>query len=206
MARYAKKSSTEDLKQAMLKAVRKYTTTEYNEEPEEEHPYWYLPNMLIETVNEDFKINFDFENHYFQTVDEDCENEYNEAPECGFIQLGDFAICLAWAGGDWEDPMYFAIYLSDKNKLRVYIPTNGNTFNVWTKTAYGSESENVEGILKMPKKYINEEYRDKLNEWLDDDWPDPENVLSEEYYNLREKEPDFESMLEDIRNRIQVKD
>ena len=44
------------------------------------------------------------------------------------------------AGGDWENPLFFIIYFDGKD-LRGYIPTDGNSWNKKTKTAYGSEGE-----------------------------------------------------------------
>ena len=42
------------------------------------------------------------------------------------------------ASGDWEKDVYFIIYWSG-TELRAYIPVEGNSYNLETNTAYGSE-------------------------------------------------------------------
>lgn len=46
---------------------------------------------------------------------------------------------LGYKHGDWELPVYFIVYLDHKLKLRAYIPMKGNTFNPYTKAAFGNE-------------------------------------------------------------------
>lgn len=48
------------------------------------------------------------------------------------------------AGGDWETPLFYIIYW-DGDKLRAYVPTDGNHWNTDTNTAYGSEAEALDG-------------------------------------------------------------
>lgn len=47
-----------------------------------------------------------------------------------------------YMGGDWEFPVNFIVYIDQNNKNNLYIPTEGNTFNKLTKTAYGNEDDN----------------------------------------------------------------
>lgn len=208
MPRYAKKSSTYDLKDKIVKLNDRYAKYEYDEDPDEVEDLNYVPRALLDSVTEDFKVKFDFENHYFQCRDKDFyyRND-NKDDRCGLIQVGDFAICLAWAGGDWEQPVHFAIYLSDKGKLRVYIPTKGNTFNPWTKMAIGDESQaKIADIRKMPSHFFNKDISQLTDEELreevkyDDCW-------SHEFCKWHDNgiDPDFDAMLEDIKERIQVK-
>lgn len=71
------------------------------------------------------KIDFDFENY--------------EVEENGNEQLPDgTAIIWAFAGGDWECPVWFVMYLDPTNKIRAYIPTDGNTFCKQCKCAIGT--------------------------------------------------------------------
>lgn len=48
------------------------------------------------------------------------------------------AIVWAFAGGDWEFPVHFVLYLDPKNKIRAYIPSDGNVYCHKCKCTYGS--------------------------------------------------------------------
>lgn len=114
------------------------------------------------------KINFDFEN---------CTEMAGDIPT---EQLPDgTAIFWCAAGGDWEVPLYFVVYLCDKNQVRAYIPTKGNTFCTHCKTAFGSCG------CDKPTLSTGEE--------IDDD------------YDINEIEPDNDLMYEDVCNRIITK-
>jgi hypothetical protein len=52
------------------------------------------------------------------------------------------------AGGDWEWPIFFIIY-HDGNKLRGYIPKDGNTWNYLNSSAFGNDEEVDEKALKQ---------------------------------------------------------
>lgn len=53
--------------------------------------------------------------------------------------------CLCCAGGDWETPVYFIIYIDNENYLRAYIPSHGNTYDLKTKEAYRSDDDECSG-------------------------------------------------------------
>lgn len=57
---------------------------------------------------------------------------------------------LVMMGGDWEVPVRCFVYYDGK-VFRSYIPTYGNSFNVYAKAAFGSEMET--GRLYIGKKY-----------------------------------------------------
>lgn len=62
---------------------------------------------------------------------------------------------LVYMGGDWEIPVYAMLYWDDKS-LRGYVPTYGNSFNAYTKTAFGSEQEyfdDLDGIAHHTYTY-----------------------------------------------------
>ena len=42
------------------------------------------------------------------------------------------------AGGDWEAPLAFCIYLGEDNKIHVYVPREGNCYNKETNAAFGN--------------------------------------------------------------------
>lgn len=83
------------------------------------------------------KINFDTENLDVDGMDIDYTGFYTL--ENGFT----FLLCVG--GGDWEQSLGFIIYY-DGEKLRAYIPTLGNTFNLKKKCAYGSEDDGLDGF------------------------------------------------------------
>jgi hypothetical protein len=82
------------------------------------------------------KVIFDFENWTFKT------GEFCVACQLGIIQKDDLVFVLGCAGGDWESPVIFALYLDPKGVLRGYVPEDGNTYDKKYKTAYGSQGEN----------------------------------------------------------------
>lgn len=77
------------------------------------------------------KVVFDWENYGL-----DEENPIRVRPS-GMPYL------VAWAGGDWENPVHYILYWDGKT-IRAYLPEEGNTFNTVSRTAYGSEGENGE--------------------------------------------------------------
>lgn len=100
------------------------------------------------------KVSFDFENSYFQTSDSSSDREF------GPMQIGDLSFIGCMAGGDWEFPVYFIIYLDkDKKTLRGYIPSEGNPWNRDTKTAFGNDEEaDAKYLKKWMQKNHPEEY------------------------------------------------
>lgn len=106
--------------------------------------HYKLPVILGDKYTDKFKVEFDMENYGL-----DC---------LGMASTG-IPYLVAWYGGDWELPMVVFYYFDDKGKLRNYIPTKGNCFNVITKTAYGSENyaDNFKELLKKYKYVENAE-------------------------------------------------
>lgn len=69
------------------------------------------------------KIDFDFENSEFHRR--------------GALSDGtEYLWCFA--GGDWESPVYFVLYLDPDNRIRAYIPKDGNTYCHKCKSAWGT--------------------------------------------------------------------
>lgn len=91
------------------------------------------------------KIQNDLKNVRF-----DCENvtDPNDEDEEGFAMPGFVqgydtlpnGVEVAWigAGGDWEHPLAFCIYIGDDDELRAYIPEDGNAYNFKLKQAIGN--------------------------------------------------------------------
>ena len=53
-------------------------------------------------------------------------------------------LLIKWAksqyddGGDWEDPVYFVLYPETATTIRAYMPKDGNTWDIKSKSAWGS--------------------------------------------------------------------
>ena len=103
-------------------------------------------------------VNFDTENmEEFGT-----EDSYNHLPGLenldGYEMVGegDSAFPVLWcaAGGDWELPLVFVIYIGQNGELRGYIPEDGNCYNKEDKAAYGNnEGDPVYGD-KNDTRYV----------------------------------------------------
>lgn len=178
MPRYAKKNTVQDLDDFFRQIARNFN---YDSDEPSDMPYDMY--MLEEIIPEkDFKVRFDFENQSFPWM--------NNFGQVGYHQMNGFAIALCCAGGDWESPVHFALYVDDKNKLRCYIPMYGNVFNIYCMTAFGSEGEYGE---RNPEDYMPKE--------LNDD--DEEEYNS--YMETVENSENLDMMLSDIANRICIK-
>ena len=90
------------------------------------------------------RVNFDLENlERFGT-----EDSYNHLPGLadlvGYEMLGDMENDLAFpvlwvaAGGDWELPLVFILFIGEDDELHAYIPEDGNCYNKKAKAAYGN--------------------------------------------------------------------
>jgi hypothetical protein len=105
---------------------------------------------LLEHLGADIDVAFDLENI------SDSPNWY-----CGLEGLMGFhteangltyyGVC---AGGDWEHPVYFCVYW-DGQKLRGYVPTEGNPWNTTTKKAYGNDedADSKNACERWPEKF-----------------------------------------------------
>lgn len=155
MARFAKKGSTKtDILEQMFKEIHNHEDAEYHSVGDKDlneytqfseispSDYEELIDAYVEIrvaydasapANKDVKkIDFDFENSGATTefYDKDIDKH---------SQLTDgTAIVWAYAGGDWEFPVQFILYLDPKNKIRAYIPSDGNVYCHKCKCAYGT--------------------------------------------------------------------
>lgn len=89
---------------------------------------WCSDDAPTTPVQKDLsKIKFDFEN-----AEKAVREELLERLPDGT------AILWAYAGGDWEYPVYFVVYIAPNNGLRAYIPSDGNLYCHHCKVAYGT--------------------------------------------------------------------
>lgn len=178
--RYAKKSTIDELKTKLKKYVEFY---DFKDEECID-----ICDVYEDLPDSDITVQFDLEN---------CYTPYDSGGDItNFYQLDDFAIMMCLAGGDWEQPVAFCIYLDDCDELRMYVPIKGNVFNTYTMTAFGSEHYAENYLYKMPDNW----FEDPSHRIVDD----TENY-SDEYYTHKCAEFDIDSMLEDIKNNIIVK-
>lgn len=92
---------------------------------------------VTETVINDLdKVEFDGENYtcgeYFGHSHKDILG-LKTLPN-GMPYLG------CYAGGDWEEPVFFILYW-DGNKVRGYVPKEGNVYNTKTNKAWGNDDD-----------------------------------------------------------------
>lgn len=108
------------------------------------------------------KVEFDLENY-----ETDPDGFRDHMPLVGYQTIGELTFLGVSAGGDWEIPIFFLIYVDEKNKLRAYIPSKGNAYNTQTKSAYGNyEDEDEEQAKKLGYSSMVELYdADNLYNW-----------------------------------------
>ena len=195
---------------------------EFNEDFDFDDDYclYLLFNAFLEdeTLMKDAKYIFDFEN----TIGLLKENIYFKkdigSHLIGFHTLSNGIPFLGFvAGGDWETPI-FAIYYYDGKRIRMYIPSYGNTINLDTKTAFGSESHKEQHHQNLIKKYEKlgidcSEYWNEINT-PNNNWNKEFNAngyLSKYYmenYDILSKDDlafNWDAIKEDIESRLEVR-
>ena len=85
-------------------------------------------NVLVDDLN---RVQFDFENRYISGNNLD-------GLKAGYHVVGGLPFILGYAGGDWEFPVVFAIYLGVDGELHGYVPSDGNVYEHVANCAYGS--------------------------------------------------------------------
>ena len=81
---------------------------------------------------------------------ENTEITYYHKDDISYLQLD--------AGGDWEYPILAFFYWSEPNKsIKGFFPLGeGNTYNIETNTAYGSEDSNDDELTERYETIMNE--------------------------------------------------
>jgi hypothetical protein len=153
----------------------------------------------IDKIGEDLKkVQFDFENCEYEH-----QNEWGKwEGMLGYRKEYPLSYIGAMAGGDWEYPVYFIIYLDQDGKtFRAYIPKDGNQWNHDTKAAFGSASELGFGENADPdfvKKWVKKNRPDIVASCVDfDEEFDGEGDACEIMFNK-------DAIRRDIKNRIEV--
>lgn len=130
--------SREEFKTKMMDAQKKYAI-DAGEDPDDINvdENGISPSCLTVALRDDIRIAFDIEN--FDYMAEDYGNGRDGLVGYHILENGHTfwgVVC----GGDWEAPMFFAIYW-DGDKLRAYVPVDGNPWNTDTMQAYGNDEE-----------------------------------------------------------------
>ena len=83
-------------------------------------------------------ISFDFEN--FTRNPEEPFNMPGYEVGYGILPSG---IPVLWcaAGGDWEMPVAFCLYIGEDDEIHAYVPRDGNAFNKKTNKAFGNDED-----------------------------------------------------------------
>ena len=72
-----------------------------------------------------------------------------------YVEKEDISYFMLECGGDWESPVFFFVYWSEKNnRLKGFFPKgDGNVYSVELNTAYGSEQESPKYNENKAEKY-----------------------------------------------------
>jgi len=151
MARYTVKFSTEQLREKIDAAM----AVDPDFDPDDFNGYYGGYAYLTLTVEKDLKkVKFDAEN-----LESEPQGRIPDKKVMGYHTLASgLTFCGFMAGGDWEIPLFFIIYW-DGEKLRGYIPEDGNCYHKKLKTAFGNEGtyeEECEQCQAMVTKFCAE--------------------------------------------------
>ena len=139
----AKKNLTiEDLKQAVEKHCDIYSA-------------------VYETPADDdiSMVNFDTENMEQFGIE---DYSYNHLPGLenldGYETLGEgesaFPVLWVAAGGDWELPLVFVLFIGEDGEIHAYVPEDGNAYNHEKKAAYGNNEGDPEYGDEEDTRYV----------------------------------------------------
>lgn len=152
---------------SQFKKLVQQTIAAHREQPLEQDQFF----CLARAVQADLKVEFDCENTSLSPQD------FGPEPLMGYRNLGNGLVILGCcAGGDWEFPVYFAVYWDGK-KLRAYIPREGNPWNTQTKRAFGNDDEaDLRNARQRWPDYFTESFDDVVSDCLDFD---PKAILKD---------------------------
>lgn len=121
------------------------------ESPQEEADYrakWGDMNALDMYVNNAMRQCVEAENQVYQDITKiqvDFENvgcTLGKKDPVGFWSTSTgIPVLGCHVGGDWEDPVFFVLYPETATTIRAYVPKDGNTYVLKTKTAYGNDKD-----------------------------------------------------------------
>lgn len=107
-----------------------------------------IRSLMSGKLSQDLKkVQFDFENYTIDICSKIGDGWHGVRQE--YVKGGYLSMLCCSAGGDWEYPVNFIIYLDKDNRtLRGYVPKAGNTWNYKTKEAFGNDEDEDYKFLK----------------------------------------------------------
>lgn len=180
MSRKAVKMSIDDFQTMLIKWARSlcedppYESQSEEDKDEADYGRMYVIdqwihcalNACVETENKIFKdlgkVQFDWEN--CGCGDVDCDSE-DVDDLCGFWMTSTGVPTLGcYAGGDWEDPVFFVLYPETATTIRAYMPKEGNTWNPKTRMAFNHDGDEEED--ENPRKVDVNAFRNAIEKRL----------------------------------------
>lgn len=144
------------------------------------------------------KVHFDWENSsWLSPPDVSPFSQAWMEPPHVFTNEDGLTFIGVSAGGDWEYPVSFIIYLDQNGTtFRGYVPKIGNPWNHDTKQAFGNDEDaDTKFLLKWMKKNKKIDKQEEFE--LDED-----NYLTSEDADVMEDEA---AMMQEIKDHIKVK-
>ena len=211
---YAKKSNIEELRN-FINAL-----TEYDEKVDVSYDPYYgalsqgkLPyndynSSTFGVEDADYNgVMFTLDNFVSPNETDDFAN--GDRGSYGYKQIGDFAVAFCNGCGDLEWPaVNFVLYIGSDNKIHAYTPTEGNTYNKITGTAYSNSL-----VYSINKDKLDKWCKFALENGFIEDYDESE-VTAEDFYCSGEKYDEFienviksenlDKMIEDIKKNIVV--
>ena len=101
--------------------------------------YEVIWSSFIQSKLKEYGIEFDCEN-FTEAESFDDEDEQFNTPgfKAGYDILCGIPVRWIAAGGDWEKPIGFCMYIDNDDKLNVYVPHDGNVYDKNKNAAYGN--------------------------------------------------------------------
>jgi hypothetical protein len=104
-------------------------------------------------------VNFDTENMEQFGIE---DYSYNHLPGLenldGYEMLGEgesaFPVLWVAAGGDWELPLVFVLFIGEDGEIHAYVPEDGNAYNHEKKAAYGNNEGDPEYGDEEDTRYV----------------------------------------------------
>lgn len=96
------------------------------------------------SIEKDLTVRFDWENFDYST--KTLNGVTRRKRWWGIKSIYYFPFLCCYAGGDWEYPVFFIIYLDGKNKIRAYVPRDGNVYDEETNQAYSNDSKSINDL------------------------------------------------------------
>lgn len=121
-------------------------------EGEDKTIYNLVTEFLTPTLQKDLsKFNFYCENLIEKATDLTFKDTpYFDFPLLGYQEFNGISFLGLIGGSDYGLPLFFILYIDDKNRIRGYLPSKGNAVNPLSKSTFGED--NVKDDLYFQSK------------------------------------------------------